>query len=237
MPNTTTPPNTDPATTPPAENATPPAGTPPATPPTPSVDDEMIAKLVADKVAEQLKDIKGKLDNAYSIRDAALKKAEEVEQKERTAQLKKLEEEGKHKEVYDLKLVEKDAAYNELLSKLSALEQTNLQLTRDSQVRDLLRASEFRNEKAFDMAFHEVTNQLVKNEQGLWVHRSGVSAKDFIAAFVADDANSFLLKPKASSGGGTTTTTPSAGAKPKSLFAMSQAEVLKLASEGKLPGR
>jgi hypothetical protein len=200
-------------------------------------DQDMIAKLVAEKVAEQLKDIKGKLDSAYDVRDKALKKAEDFEKKEREAQLKKLEEEGKHKEVYEMKLVEKDAAYNELLSKLSVLEQSNLQLSRDSQVRDLLRSTEFRNDKAADMAFHEVVNQIVKNDKGEWVHRSGVSIKDFIASFTADDANSFLLKPKVSSGAGTQTPSGTNNNTNTSLFKMTQEEVLKLAAEGRLPSR
>ena len=202
-----------------------------------SQDQDMIAKLVAQQVAENLKDIKSKLDKAYSVRDEALKKAEELEKKEREATLKKLEEEGKHKEVFDMKLVEKDAAYNELLGKYNALEQQNLQLTRDSQVRDLLRGTEFRNERAADMAFQEVIGQVVKDDKGNWVHRSGISIKDFITAFVSDDANSFLLKPKQSSGGGTTTPGTTKSNTAKSLFEMSQEEVLKLAAEGKLPTR
>jgi hypothetical protein len=200
-------------------------------------DQDMIANLVAQQVSEQLKDIKSKLDKAYSVRDDAIKKAEDFEKKEREATLKKLEEEGKHKEVFDMKLVEKDAAYNDLLGKYNALEQNNLQLTRDSQVRDLLRGTEFRNDKAGDMAFHEVIGQVVKDDKGNWVHRSGISIKDFITAFVSDEANSFLLKPKVSSGGGTTTTTASKGNTSKSLFEMSQEEVLKMAADGKLPGR
>jgi hypothetical protein len=200
-------------------------------------DQDMIANLVAQQVSEQLKDIKSKLDKAYSVRDDAISKAEILERKEREATLKKLEEEGKHKEVFDMKLVEKDAAYNDLLGKYNALEQNNLQLTRDSQVRDLLRGTEFRNDKAGDMAFHEVIGQVVKDDKGNWVHRSGVSIKDFITAFVSDEANSFLLKPKVSSGGGTTTTTTSKGNTSKSLFEMTQEEVLKMAADGKLPSR
>jgi len=202
-----------------------------------NTDQDMISKLVAEKVAEQLKDIKTKLDNAYSVRDSALKKAEELEKKEREIQLKKLEEEGKHKEVYEMKLVEKDAAYNDLLGKHTTLEQRVLELTRDSQVRDLLRSTEFRNEKAADMAFHEVIGQVIKDDKNNWVHRSGVSIKDFISTFVADEANSFLLKPKASSGGGTQTPTGTPNSTPKSLFARTQEEVLKLAAEGKLPNQ
>lgn len=224
--------------TPPDGNITPDGGTPASGQPsggTPNPNDQdMVARLVAEKVAEQIKDIKGKLDAAYTTRDQALKKAKELEEADRTAQLKKLEEEGKHKEAYDMKIIAKDAAYNELLNEKQALEQRVLELTRDNQVRDLLRPIEFRNDKANDMAFHEIIGQVVKDDKGNWIHRSGITIKDFISAFVAEEANSFLLKAKASSGGGTQTPTGTPNNQSKSLFAKTQDEVLKLAAEGKL---
>jgi hypothetical protein len=192
-------------------------------------DQELIANIVNEKVSEQLKDIKTKLDNAYSARDAALKKAEELSEAQRAAELKKLEEEGKHKEVYEMKLIEKDDAYNKLLTKVQEIEAANLQLTRDNMVRDQLSAVEFKNERAYAMAFHEIIGQVVKDEKGNWVHRSGVSVKDFIQSFISDDTNSFLMKAKPSSGGGNPPPgLPSTSS--KSLFSMSQAEVLKLAA-------
>ena len=202
-----------------------------------STDDDMIARLVAEKVAEELKSVKSKLDSAYQVRDEALKKAALLEQAEREAALKKLQEEGKHKEAYEMQLVEKDAAYNELVKKLSDMEKLNVELTRDSQVRDLLGATKFRNDKASHMAFHEITNQLIRNDKGEWIHRSGVSLNDFVKSYVSDDANSFLLEAKPSSGGGLDTPRPSPGNSKSSLFGKPLAEVLKLAAEGKLPGR
>lgn len=200
-------------------------------------DDNMIAKLVAEQVAEQLKDIKGKLNDAYKVRDTALKKAEELEKKEREEQLRLLEEQGKHKELYELKMVEKDAAYNELVAKVTKLEQINLELTRDVQIRDLLRVAEFKNEKAAEMAFHEISNQMIKDDKGNWIHRSGINMADFVKAFLSEEANSFLLKPKVSSGSGTTTPGTSKGNSNKSLFALSQTEVLQLAAKGELSRR
>ena len=199
-------------------------------------DADMIAKLVADKVAEQLKDTKGKLDAAYAARDAAAKKAEALEKKEREAELKLLDETGKHKEAFDLRIAEANTKYEALLAENQALKQGNLELTRDAQIRDALRSSEFRNEIAADMGFNTIASQLIRNEQGQWVHRSGVSIKDFVTTFSGDVKNSFLFKAKDSSGGGTTPP-GKPNTQTKSLFAKTQAEVLQMATEGKLPAR
>jgi len=205
--------------------------------PKPSPDDDLIARLVAEKVAEEVKSLKSKLDSAYSVRDEALKRASELEKAEREAALKKLDEEGKHKEAYEMRLLEKDAAYNELVKKLSDMEKRNVELTRDSQVRDLLGVTKFRNEKAANMAFHEITSQLIRNDKGEWTHRSGVSLGDFVKSFVSDDANSFLLEAKPSSGSGLDAPKPTPGSQKTSLFAKPLTEVLNLAAEGKIPRR
>ena len=88
------------------------------------------------------------------------------------------------------------------------------------------------------MADREIIGQLVRDESGTWVHRSGVSVKDFVKTFAEVEDNAFLFKPKINNGTG------NSGAKPtntssdkKSLFEMSQEEVLKMAREGKLPGK
>ena len=199
-------------------------------------DADMIAKLVAEKVAEQLKETKGKLDAAYAARDAAAKKAEALEKKEREAELKLLDESGKHKEAFDIRMAEAEAKFNTLQAENNALKQGNLELTRDAQIRDSLRGNEFRNDIAAEMAFSTISGQLIRNEQGQWVHRSGVSIKDFIASFAGDEKNSFLFKPKESSGSGTAPPgVPNTNN--QSLFGKTQAEVLRLATEGKLPVR
>lgn len=210
-----------------------PTSAPTATPAIDPKDQEMLDRLVAEKAAENLKDIKKKLDNAYAERDRANAKLAEAQEKDRQAELKKLEEEGKHKEVYELKLAAEQDKYNETVAKLQALEQTNLVLTRDSQVKGLLAEHKLRNGDAAEMAFNSIVANLVRNEQGVWVHKTGISVSDYVRAFASDDSKSFLFAPKQSSGGGTTTTSAAPTSK-KSLFAMSQADVLKMAAEGKL---
>lgn len=191
-------------------------------------DKTLVDKLVEERVAEALKPIKSKLDSAFEARDAALKKAAEYEEKERQAELKRLQEEGKHKEAYEMQLAEERA-------KREVAEKRNVELTRDLEVKNTLSGIDFRSTKANEMAYREIVGQLVQNEQGQWVHRSGVTVQEFINSYIADESNAFLLKPKASSGtGGTSVKTQTPPAGNKSLFAMTQDEVLKMAQEGKL---
>jgi hypothetical protein len=191
--------------------------------------DPSIDKLVAEKVEAALADIKGKLNNAYSARDEANTKLAKLELDRKEAELKRLEEEGKHIEVANQRLTESNA-------KVKALEEQNTNLTRDVNVRSVLNGYQFRSEKAAEMAFKEVIGQLVKNEQGNWVHKTGVGIKDFVDAFSKDEEQSFLFKAKVSTGGGSSNSgVPNTGnsSDKKSLFSMSQAEVLKMAAEGK----
>jgi len=196
-------------------------------------DDDLVKKLVEERVAEQLKEIKGKLDNAFSARDEALRKLKEAEEEKKAAEIKRLQEEGKHKEVLEMQLAEERAARE-------ALEKRNTELSRDVTVRAALSGLEFRNDKAAEIAFKEITSQLTQNENGVWVHKSGVSVNDFIGAFAKDEDQSFLFKTKTNNGGGSSSNTAggtNTAGKPKSLFEMSQEEVLKMAREGKLPKR
>lgn len=195
-----------------------------------STDSELIKKLVQDRLDAELAGIKNKLNESYTARDQALVRVAEFERKEREANLKRLQDEGKYKEAFELQLAEQKAANAELAKR-------NTELSRDVAVREALRNLQFRTGKAEAMAFQDITSQLVQDENKQWVHRSGVSIHEFVDAFSKDEDQSFLFKPKANSGAGTTTGANGAAAatqKPKSLFEMSQAEVLKMAAEGKL---
>lgn len=190
--------------------------------------DEAVKKLVQ----EALKPMKSNLDNAYAARDEALRKIAEFEQKEREAEIKRLQDENKHKEAFDLQLAQERAARE-------ALEKRNVELTRDVELRSALNSIEFRNKNASEMAYKEIVSELVRNDSGNWVHKSGIGISEYVNSFIANDDNAFLLKQKVSTGTGSTATTtqPATGNEKKSLFKMSQAEVLKLAEEGKLPSR
>lgn len=187
-----------------------------------------IEKLVADRVAESLREIKSKLDSAYSVRDEALQKLAKIEEDRKKEQLERLTAEGKHKEALELQLAEERAAKE-------ALRKQNTELTRDLQLKNALSNLPFRNDNAKEMAYREIVGNIVQDEKGVWVHNSGKPIDTFVKSFGEDDSNSFLFKPKSNSGAGGGSTKPADNSSSGSLFKLSQAEVLKLAAEGKLP--
>lgn len=192
-------------------------------------DNDLVERLVNERLDGRLKPIKGKLDAAFKARDEAMTKLKQLEAEKHESELKKLEEEGKFREAYELRL----AALN---AEKEALKSQNTALSRDVAVKDALKTLPFRNDRAFDMAFKEIVGNLVQDENSRWVHRTGISVADYVKAFSADDEQAFLFKAKPNSGGGTpasTSGTPASSSK-RSLFEMSQAEVLKLAAEGKI---
>lgn len=189
-----------------------------------------IQAMIKSAVAEAVKDVKVKLDAAYAKRDEALQKVSEFEQKERDLEIKRLQDAGKEREAFELQLAE-------LKANQETLQKRNLELSRDVDARQALSAFAFRSEKAAKMAFDEVTSQLVQNEKGEWVHKSGVAVKDFVKTFAENEDNAFLFKQKQNSGNGSQNVPPSNNTTKKSLFEMTQDEVLQMAAEGKLPGR
>ena len=186
---------------------------------------------VESELNQRLAKMKSNMDRMSKERDDALKKAAELEKKEKDAQIKSLEEEGKYREASDLKI-------KDLEAKLSVFEEENVKLNRDGAVQSLLGPFEFRNEKSRQMAFHDIVAQLVRNDGGQWVHKSGSfdSLKDFVEDYSKNEDNSFLFKPKLNSGAGTSSHagTPAIQDRPKRLSEMTQDEVLKLAAKGDL---
>ncbi len=185
-----------------------------------------IESKIKEAVDSRLKEIKDKLNGAYSARDEALKKVEEFEKKEKEREIERLKEEGKLKEAYELQLATAKA-------EKEALEQQTIALTRDIALKNILSQYEFKNPRANDMAFKELVVSLVKNDKGEWVNKENASIELHVKTFFEDEDNSFLLKPKVSSGPGLTTTSTSKSPE-TSLFKMSQEEVLKRAAEGTL---
>ena len=193
-------------------------------------DSELVSRLVQSRLDVELASIKSNLDKAYAQRDEFRSKLAAAEAKDKADKLARLTEEGKFKEAYELQLSEERAANAELARR-------NTELTRDVSVRESLRSLQFRNDKAAQMAFQEITSNLVQNDKKQWVHRSGISVKEYCESFANDEDQQFLFKAKVNSGGGTSATgngSPVVSAKPKSIFDMSQAEVLQMAAAGKL---
>jgi uncharacterized membrane protein YheB (UPF0754 family) len=180
------------------------------------------------EVQDRLTKMKSNMDRMAKERDEALKKAAEIEQQQKQEQIQRLEEEGKLQEALEMKLAEANA-------KLKVYEEENTKLNRDNVVNSQLGGLEFRNERSRQMAYRDIVEQLVQNENGTWVHKSGTTIQDFILAYSKNEDNSFLFRVKANSGAGTTTSagTPNVTEK-KSLSQMTQEEVLAMASKGQL---
>ena len=189
-----------------------------------------IDAIVAEKVAAAVKDIKGKLDNAYKSRDELADKVKSFETEKREAELAQLKEEGKHQEAFDLKV-------QEMQETIDNLTNINIGLTRDNSLRESLSNLNFRNSTASELAFKTIVDQLVTNEEGDWVHKSNVSIPDYVKLFAEHEENSFMFKAKTSTGAGSSKSGKSNSnnsSGKKSLFEMSQDEVLQQAREGKL---
>jgi hypothetical protein len=161
-------------------------------------------------------------------RDEALKKAAEVEQKQKQAHIQRLEEEGKLQEVLELKLAEAQA-------KLKVFEEENVKLNRDSVVNSVLGGLDFRNERSRQMAYRDIVEQLVQNDDGLWVHKTGTNIQDFIKSYSKSEDNSFLFRIKANTGAGKTNASgTSSMEQKKTIGEMTTEEVLALAAKGQL---
>jgi len=186
--------------------------------------------LIAAAVKEATSKLKGSLDEQDAKRKAAETKVAEFERKEREAEAERLRQAGEHEKAFKL---EKE----QLEARLRDLESTNTSLTRDRMVEKALLAVEFRNAKSHDMAVSDITSQLVRDDNGVWAHKDGTDLSDFVATYLADEDNAFLLKSKKSSGSGADPiVTPSAeDNKSNSVFGLSTSEVLKRAEKGQLP--
>jgi hypothetical protein len=193
---------------------------------TASVDNE--ADPIEREVQERLLKMKSNMDRMANERDEALKKAAEIENNQKQDQMKRLEEEGKLQEVLEMKLAESQA-------KLKVFEEENTKLNRDSVVNSTLAMLEFRSDRSRQLAYRDIVEQLVQNENGSWVHKSGTNIQDFVTSYSKDDDNSFLFRVKSNTGAGAgqPSGTPQMDKK-KSLSEMTQEEVLGLASKGQL---
>jgi hypothetical protein len=188
-------------------------------------------KIVAAKVSEELAQIKEKLNNAYSQRDEAVRKAVTFEEEKKAQEIKQLEDDGKHKEAADIKLTE-------LTARLAERDKQITELTRDNVVKSALKSLDFRNDTAGEFAYRDVVSQLIQDENGQWVHRTGASVKDFIESFRKDEDKEFLFKPKQSSGTGQNSAqTPTGGFdSSKPISEMTTDEIMAAAASGQFDG-
>lgn len=190
-------------------------------------DDDNVDPLESE-VQKRLAKMKENMDRMAKERDEALKEKNRIEQERKQAEIKRLEEEGKLKEAAEMKAADLEA-------KLKVLEEQNTKLTRDSVLQASLAGLDFRNDRSRQMAYRDIVDQLVQNENGSWVHNSGSSIQDFVQSYSKDENNSFLFRIKNNTGAGTNNSagTPPSNTK-KKLSEMSTTEVLDLAAKGQL---
>lgn len=179
-------------------------------------------------VAERLAKMKANMDRMAKERDEALKAKAEIEKAKKEAEIARMKEEGKLQEALEMELAEARA-------KLELFEKETTSLKRDRVVNDALASLDFRNEKSREMARREIVDDLIQDEQGQWVHKSGTSIRDFVESYSKSDDNSFLFRVKANSGAGTNAP---AGAPvtetPKKIGELTTQEILNLAAKGQL---
>jgi len=172
--------------------------------------------------------MKANMDRMAKERDDALKAKAEIEKAKKDAEIARMKEEGKLQEALEMELAEARA-------KLELYEKDITSLRRDSVVNDALAGLDFRNEKFREMARREITDDLVQNEEGFWVHKTGTSIKDYIEAYSKSEDNSFLFRVKANSGAGTNAPAGAPSTETaKSISALTTQEILSLAAKGQL---
>jgi predicted RNase H-like nuclease (RuvC/YqgF family) len=187
-------------------------------------------KLLQAMVSEQLSKMKSSMDKMSKERDAAIREKARLEEEAREAKVKQLEEDGKVVESLEMKLTaEKEKA--------TILQERLDKVTRDNKVAAALRGIEFRNANAANLAEKSILDQLTKDKDGNWVHRSGASIDDFVKTFFSDEDNEFLLKPKVNQGTkGPDGSDLNSGKpkRPKSLEGLSSQQLLEMARNGAL---
>jgi len=177
---------------------------------------------------DDLAPIKEKLNSAYSERDKYKEEAETLRKEKRDAEIAALKESGKKDEAYEAQLSDRDQEIEKLKAQI-------VTLTRDNNVRETFADYKFRNSRAADLAFDQITKELVQDEKGTWVHRSGKTIKDFIKEFSEEEDNKFLFVEKENRGSNITPTPkPNTTTSGKKLKDMTQKEVMELAAKGKL---
>jgi len=182
--------------------------------------------LIEKIVNERLKTMKANNDKAYKLAEELKRENTRLKEAQTVAERKKLESEGKQAEADKLRIAELEELLNVRNNEL-------LGFTRDRQVEKAISSLSFRNDYAKEVAIKDIISDLVQDDDGAWVHKSGASLNDYIKAFAKDPNREILFKPKENNGTGTQpkgTVTP----KPKTLAGLSNEELLKAAAAGQL---
>jgi len=155
-------------------------------------------KILEERIKQELKPMKENMNRMAKERDEAQKEAAKLKEKRRAEEIQSLEEAGKHEEAFKARITDLEAERDGLKDQL-----TNL--TRNQTLNDALgtiEGKEFRHARAKEMAFETILPQLVQDKDGQWMHKSGVSIKDYVSTFVNSDDYEFLFKKPQNQGAG-----------------------------------
>lgn len=183
---------------------------------------------VESLVEERLAKMKANMDRMSKERDEALKMKAEMEAKAKEETISRMKEEGKIQEALEMELAEAKA-------KLEVYAKETTALKRDGVLNDALAGMDFRSDKSREMARQDISSELIQNEEGAWVHKSGSNIRDYVEAYSQSEDNSFLFRIKSNTGAGSGSPAgaPSTDVS-KSISDMSTSEILALAAKGKL---
>lgn len=194
-------------------------------------DDATEEEKLAEAVKAQLAPMKESMDRMARERDDAKKKLAKIEEQKRLDEIEALKDAGKSEEAFEAQL-------SDAMAKVEAQAKTIMELTRDQSLKEALGTLEgktFKNQKARDFAFREIVEQLTQDEEGTWVHKTGVSIVEFVKKMSTDEGFDFLFDIPDNSGGNinNTSSTPNPGSG-KKISEMSPAELIQAARNGKL---
>ena len=162
--------------------------TPDPEPPKPESDPDAINKLVDHRVEERLIPVKEKLDKAYArVRDLEKQLAE----KERENGQLKVDLSQNSDQLSSKWAKEKEDLQMENQTLQATIEEMSKIKSIESAIVDI----PFEGERAREIAIGEISKEIIKDElTNEFKHKSEISIKDFVKAFVVDPNNSFLLK-------------------------------------------
>lgn len=184
-------------------------------------------KLVKAAVDEELAKIKANLDKAYKKVEETTRENVRLKEAQNEKKRKDLESEGKHAEAAKLRVAELEEQNKILNERL-------LSTTRDRTLEGHLAALPFRNEYARQSVFRDVLADLVQDDDGVWVHKTGASIPEYLKTIAKDPEKEFLFKQKDNQGTGQPPKGNGSGQRPKSITGLSTEELLALAEKGLL---
>lgn len=189
-------------------------------------DQAKVAEAQAAAEAAMKAQIKANLDKAYNERDAAKAERDRLVAELAAVKAANLAAEGKAVEAAKLEA----ATAKELAERLA---QENTILTRDAKIEQALSGLHFQTPAARKAAMREVSESLVRTENG-WASKDGADVATFVAAYAAHPENQYLFVPKRNSGAGSSTGAKPAAETKRSLLALDNNTLLQMARENKL---